>query len=289
MIFSFCSMLFFLTCLILWCWKGKNQIDRNYDNLINDLDNNSYNSNQINKLREKVKNELFWYILSNLISSFIIFFIGLYLKINLDIITIAINLLTIFIIFVCYGSTEPILIGYKGISINKNIVVYIWNYLAFKEEGFDKYEMFIKNKDGISIKEIQKVKNTLLEMSKEDLIDINEAIEVSQNRTIYELISESIGKYFLALFSMFFGLDSIGSIVNTLNKNNKQSGVINNIVQFITKNAAITFCIACILGLIFCFILWWVNNMTIINRRRHCSYLLKKYVDEALEMKKEIS
>lgn len=88
---------------------------------------------------------------------------------------------------------------------------------------------------------------------------------------------------------MFFGLDSIGSIVNTLNKNNKQSGVINNIVQFITKNAAITFCIACILGLIFCFILWWVNNMTIINRRRHCSYLLKKYVDEALEMKKEIS
>lgn len=288
MIFSLLSMLFFLTCLILWCWKGKNQIDRNYNKLINDLDSNSYNSNLIEELRDKVKNELFWYILSNLILSFLVFCIGLYIKMNLDIITIVINFLTLFIIFVCYGSTEPVLIGYKGVSINKNIVVYIWNYLAFKEEGFDKYEMFIKNKDGISIKEIQKVKNTLLEMSKEDLIDINEAIEVSQNRTIYEFISESIGKYFFALFSMFFGLDSIGSIFNT-NKNDKQSGVINNILQFITKNAVNTFFIACILGLIFCFILWWVDNMTIINRRRHCSHLLKKYVDEALEIKKEIS
>ena len=288
MIFSLFSMLLFLPCLILLCWKGKDQIDRNYDNLINDLDNNSYNSNQINKLKKKVKNELSWYMFSNLISSSIIFCIGLCLKINLDIITIAINILTFFIIFVCYGSTEPVLIGYKGISINKNIVVYIWNYLAFKEEGFDKYEMFIKNKDGISIREIQKVKNTLLEMSKEDLIDINEAIEVSQNRTIYEFISESIGKYFFALFSMFFGLDSIGSIFNS-KKNDNQSGLINNILQFITKNAVNTFFIACILGLIFCFILWWIDNMTKINRRRHCSHLLKKYVDEALEIKKEIS
>lgn len=274
MIFTWVFGLLWLVACILWfCCEGAKKIEGIYKK---NKEIWGYNDNNIKKVITSVTNELITCILINLSASIIFSIVGLVLDINLDYITMIVFLVSL--IVVCYFEIrEPAFLGYRGEPIDKNITVIIWNNLAFKDKQFNKIDLYFRQRSCVSIEEIRAVKVSLNTLEDKELEDIKDAIELSKIKTLSEFTYGSIKSYILTVLTTVFSAASLTKIIDFLFKKDKEG------IKSLFSNDISTFLIVvCILLLIFSFIfLWWLNNFTFINRRRHCNTLLERYVEEA--------
>lgn len=274
MIFTWVFGFFWFVALILWfCFKGKEKIEGIYKK---NKDIWGYNDNNIEKVITSVTRELSTCILINFFASIILSFLGWKLDVKLDYITIVVYLVSLIVVY-CLEIREPAFLGYRGAPIDKNITVIIWNYLAFKDKQFNKLDLYFRQRSCVSIDEIRTVKVSLKTLNDEDIEDIKDAIELSKIKTVSEFTYASIKRYILTVFTTVFSAASLTKIIDFLFKKDKEG------IESLLSNDILSFLIVfCILLLIFSFIfLWWLNNFTIINRRRHCNTLLERYVEEA--------
>ena len=274
MIFTWVFGSFWFVALILWfCFKGKEKIDGIYKK---NKDIWGYNDNNIEKVITSVTRELFICILINFLASIILIFVGWKLDVKLDYITMVVYLVSLIVVY-CLEIREPAFLGYRGVPIDKNITVIIWNYLAFKDKQFNKLDLYFRQRSCVSIDEIRAVKVSLKTLNDEEIEDIKDAIELSKIKTLSEFTYGSIKRYILTAFTTVFSAASLTKIIDFLFKKDKEG------IESLLSNDILSFLIVfCILLLIFSFIfLWWLNNFTIINRRRHCNTLLERYVEEA--------
>lgn len=273
MIFTCVFGVFWAITSVFWYFKGKQKIDDIYRK---NKDIWGYNDNNIEEVITTVTRELSFCIYGNLIISILCGVLGIILNTNLDFLTIFLYLLSLIVVY-CLEIKEPAFLGYKGAPIDKNITVIIWNYLAFKDKQFNKLDLYFRKGSCVSIDEIRAVKESLNTLTDEDIEDIKDAIELSKIKTLSEFTYGSIKRYILTVFTTVFSAASLTKIIDFLfNKDKKEIGSLfsNDILSFII--------VFFILLLIFSFIfLWWLNNFTIINRRRHCNTLLERYVEEA--------
>ena len=135
---------------------------------------------------------------------------------------------------------------------------------------------------GVTIEEIDDVKKSLESMDKDDILDIKEAIELSKIGTISEFAFNSVKKYILALFTTIFSITSLTKIFETFFKGNISTNI-DEIIKFFVSNALLSIVIVSSIFLIALIVLWWLNNLTSVNRRRHCNELLIKYIEGALD------
>lgn len=275
--FSYFFSAFWLVAIFFWYCKGSSLIENNY---MTNKELWGY-GDRVDEVIKKVKCELIWYIWTNLIASGLISVIGYFSPKNLDFLTMISYIILTVSIFSIYGNTEPAFLGYKGEPIDKNITVKIWNYLALKDKEINKFELFFRRMTGVTIDEINNVKTTLNSLSKEDLLDIKEAIELSKIGTISEFAFNSVKKYLLALFTTIFSITSLTKIFENYFGDNNKEKTVDTIIQFFASNALLYIFIVLSIFLISSIVLWWLNNLTSVNRRRHCNELLMKYVEEA--------
>lgn len=273
--FSCFFSVFWLLAIIFWYCKGSTLIKNNYET---NKELWGY-GDRVEEVIKKVNLELECYFWISFVASTLMSVIGVYFEKNLDFLTMILFIILTVSIFGIYGNTEPAFLGYKGEPIDKNITVKIWNYLALKDKEINKFDLFFRRMTGVTIDELNNVKTTLNSLSEEDLLDIKEAIELSEIGTISEFAFNSVKKYLLALFTTVFGITSLTKIFENYFGDNNES--VDTIIQFFASNALLSIFIVLSIFLISLIVLWWLNNLTSVNRRRHCNELLMKYVEEA--------
>lgn len=274
--FSWFFSVFWLLAIIFWHCKGSSLIKNNYET---NKELWGY-GDRVDEVIKKVNLELRCYFWISFIASTLISVIGVCSEENLDFLTMIFSIILTVSIFGIYGNTEPAFLGYKGEPIDKNITVKIWNYLALKDKEINKFDLFFRRMTGVTIDELNNVKTTLNSLSEEDLLDIKEAIELSKIGTISEFAFDSVKKYLLAIFTTIFSITSLTKIFENYFGDNDNKSV-DTIIQFFVSNALLSIFIVLSIFLISLIVLWWLNNLTSVNRRRHCNELLMKYVEEA--------
>lgn len=276
--FSCIFIVFWFIASLFLYFKGNSLIENNYRT---NSELWGY-GDRVDEVVKKVKKELGLCVGLNFLSSAVALILGWFLKINLDFLTMIFYIIIVVSIFYIYGYTEPASIGYKGEPIDKNITVKIWNYLALKDKNFNKFDLLFRRMTGVTIEEIDDVKKSLESMDKDDILDIKEAIELSKIGTISEFAFNSVKKYILALFTTIFSITSLTKIFETFFKGNISTNI-DEIIKFFVSNALLSIVIVSSIFLIALIVLWWLNNLTSVNRRRHCNELLIKYIEVALD------